>query len=180
MLKNLTKLALLTLLAAFVTQTYAGDGKSFKEIVVIEEPTSLFRDQEIQLDAFFIQTFAGRTEGQTINTGPGGGFAVNGIFARYFGLGVENYWYSNDNHSNYNLGAYGIVRYPIDTINLAPYALIGGGAGFVGNNNYGYGSVGLGFEYRFTENIGTFVDGRWYFGAPDQAGVLRTGLRFAF
>ena len=177
--KNKTMKKLTVLLALLVTSLalQAGDGKSFKETVVT--PTTVFRDVELQVDGFFLQTFAGKTEGQTINTGPGGGFAVNGIFARYFGVGVENAWYSNDNRSNYLLGGYGIFRYPIESLHLAPYALAGGGAGF-GKTNYGYASLGIGVEYRFNSWVGTFVDGRWLLGAPDQAGLLRTGLRLAF
>lgn len=169
----LTTFALLNLCLS----VFAGDGKTFKEICPAD--TSRFRDMELQADGFFLQTFAGKTQGQTINTGPGGGFAINGIFARYFGIGIENAWYSNDNHSNYLLGGYGIMRYPIEPLHLAPYATLGGGAGF-GKTNYGYGSLGLGLEYRLTSYLGTFVDGRWLFGAPDQAGLLRTGIRLAF
>jgi len=172
---------LTTIIAATLalSSAFAGDGKTFKDYKEVETSTSLFRDQELQIDGFFIQTFAGRTNGQEINTGPGGGFAINGIFARYFGLGVENYWSSNDNRGSYTLGGFGILRYPIDSLNIAPYVLVGGGAGF-SKTNYGFGSLGLGAEYRFTKNLGTFVDGRWYYGAPDQAGVLRTGLRYSF
>lgn len=181
-----TTLAAILLGALTLTsnKTQAGEtvysGKTFKEVTIVEN-ASRFRNQEIQLDAFFIQTFAGRTNGQTINTGPGGGFGINGIFARYFGVGIENYWYSNDNQTNYTLGAFGILRYPIDAANLAPYLTIGGGSGWTANNaNYGFGSLGIGLEYRITDNIGTFVDGKWYFGAPDSAGTLRTGVRLAF
>ena len=38
-------------------------------------------------------------------------------------------------------------------------------------------------EYRFTENIGLFVDGRWFYSPELSNGggaIARTGLRFAF
>ena len=45
----------------------------------------------------------------------------------------------------------------------------------------GIGHVGAGLEYRFTENIGLFVDGRWVYSPQIDGGALaRTGLRFAF
>lgn len=172
------KLLAALLIAITGISAYAGDGKTFKN-AFIEDAPSLFRDKELQIDGFFLQTFAGQTSGQTINTGSGGGFAVNAIFCRYLGVGVENAWFSNDNRGDYLLGAYGIVRYPIESLQLAPYALAGGGAGF-GRNNYGYGSLGLGFEHRWTPNLGAFVDGRWFYGAPDQVGALRSGLRVSF
>lgn len=41
--------------------------------------------------------------------------------------------------------------------------------------------VGAGMEYRFTRNVGVFVDARWVL--PDETknyGVARLGMRFAF
>lgn len=158
--------------------SFAGESfKSFKEVVVV--PEGKFRDQEVQLDLFYTQVFGPSTSGYTTNTGPGGGFGVNAFFARYFGLGVSNFWYSNDNVGNYFLSGNAIVRYPIEALSLAPYATVGGGAGF-GNNSNGFGSVGGGLEYRFTPNIGTFVDAKWLFGATDSAAVLQSGLRFSW
>ena len=154
----------------------------YKASKAVAEPEALFfRDQELQLDAFYAQTFGPTASGggQTIHTGPGGGFGVTGIFARYFGLGAENYWAANAGKADYVLGGYGLLRYPIESWKVAPYALIGGGAALTGND-FGFGSLGGGLEYRLTPNVGTFVDTRWYFGAPDNAAVLRTGLRLAF
>ena len=46
----------------------------------------------------------------------------------------------------------------------------------------GYGNVGGGLEYRFTDHIGVFVDGRYFYGNKDFGNVanLRAGMRFAF
>ncbi len=46
----------------------------------------------------------------------------------------------------------------------------------------GYGNVGGGLEYRFTNHIGVFVDGRYFYGNKDFGNVanLRAGMRFAF
>ncbi len=52
------------------------------------------------------------------------------------------------------------VRYPICSLNLAPYAMVGGSGTWNGHGT-GYGNVGAGVEYRFTDNIGVFVDGRY-------------------
>lgn len=174
------RLAYLTIIAAAaLTSAFAGqDYKSFKDVDVDVE-TSKFRDVEFQLDVFYAQMFAAADRGNAINTGPGGGFATNLFFARYFGVGVENLWYSNDSRGDYFLTGKAIVRYPIDSLSLAPYAFVGGGGGF-GLSNVGFGTVGFGAEYRVTDNIGTFVEGRWLFGAPNDAGLLTTGLRFSF
>jgi hypothetical protein len=175
----------LTLAFALIASGFAGtsnpkscpDYKVCKSVV--EAEPLFFRNQELQLDAFYAQTFGPQASGRTINTGPGGGFAVNGIFARYFGLGAENYWAANDGQADYVLGGYGILRYPVESWKVAPYALIGGGAALTGGD-FGFGSLGGGLEYRVTPHVGTFVDTRWYFGAPDNAALLRTGLRLAF
>lgn len=170
----LAALAVFTLTAT----THAGDGKSFKDVLV-EPAASVFADTEFQIDGFFQQTFGPSTQGNTINTGPGGGFGTNAIFARYFGVGVRNAWYSNDGHGDYQLSGFAILRYPMETLKLAPYAMLGGGAGF-GRSDYGYGLLGGGLEYRVSRNIGTFVDSTWLFGAPNNAVNLSTGVRLSF
>ena len=37
-----------------------------------------------------------------------------------------------------------------------------------------------GLEYRFTDHIGVFVDGRYFYGGTGNVGNLRAGMRFAF
>jgi hypothetical protein len=174
----LTALALALSIGA-LPSVIAGPGKSFKKEVIIEEPTPLFRDFEFQIDGFYHQFF--RKPGSAnhlIETGAGGGFAFNYIFFRYFGLGVENFWTANG-PAVYHLGGYGILRYPIESLRLAPYALVGGGAG-LGGTSFGYFNVGGGLEFRITPNIGTFVDSRWYLGNPTNGSDIRAGVRLSF
>jgi len=171
--------AVLTSLA--LTGAYAGSGKTFKEKVTVEPEPELFRDFEYQVDGFYHQFFAKphHADKHIIRNGAGGGFALNYIFYRYFGVGVENYWTSNNNPTSYHLNGYGILRYPIDSLHIAPYGLVGGGAG-LGSFSYGYFNVGGGLEIRFTPNIGTFVDSRWYIGNPANGADLRAGVRLSF
>ena len=177
------KLSLITtviaLSAVALTSATAGSGKTFKESKEVIEPISLFRDTEFQVDAFYHQFFRKPSSADhIIRTGAGGGFAFNYIFARYFGIGVENFWTTNG-PTSYHLGGYAIFRYPIESLRLAPYALVGGGAG-LGNFSYGYANMGGGFEFRITPNIGTFVDSRWYIGNPANGSDIRAGLRLSF
>lgn len=175
------KKLILTLLVAAITVpvAFAGPtGKSFKEPVPFDEPRQYFRDFEFQGDVYYHQFFRKPAEFRSIGTGAGGGFGFNYIFFRYFGVGVENFWTSNSD-AVYHLNGYGILRFPIESIRLAPYGLVGGGAG-LGQTSYGYFNVGGGLEFRITPNIGTFVDSRWYIGDNAAGSDLRAGLRFAF
>jgi hypothetical protein len=167
------KLLLTTSIVALsLFEAFAGDGKSFKEVktVVTPAPPCRFRDMEWQIDGFYSAFFGGS----------GGGFGVNFFFLRYFGIGYEAQWY--DNHGTVEhlpIGGNFFVRYPICSLNLAPYVLVGGGGAW-DHNGTGYGNVGLGLEYRFTDHIGAFVDGRYFYGGTGNVGNLRAGMRFAF
>jgi len=137
--------------------------------------------------------------------GWGGGLGINYFFARYFGVGIEQDLYGRQSGSR-NIGDNGytrwatignlFIRYPICSWNLAPYLMLGGGANY-GNvpkvqtdigtykpAGQGFGHVGGGLEYRFTENIGIFSDARYMFsgvaGLPNNNLMWRYGLRFAF
>ncbi len=175
-------LSLLVAVAAATQVSLAGtESKSFKEKVVVEAETCRFRDMEFQLDAF--ATFAANpefdTHGQTLNTGVGGGTGANFFFARYFGVGIEALWYGNGGSAEHMFIGNFFFRYPICKWNVAPYVMLGGGAGF-DHETVGFGHVGGGIEYRITDHIGIFTDGRYFFGAPNALGVTRLGIRYAF
>lgn len=175
------KLTLTVLLGAFVaaTSAFAGtESKSFKDKVTVIPDECRFRNTEFQLDTFYTGFFG--SHGSQLSTGSGGGFGLNFFFAKYFGIGYEAAWYSNNGTAEHMpLAGNFFLRYPICSLNLAPYALVGGGAAWDGTT-IGYGNVGGGVEYRITKNIGLFVDGRYFYGGSGNVGNLRSGLRFAF
>ncbi len=178
-MKKLSLTLILTTLVA-ATAAFAGtEAKSFKDKVTYEpEPECRFRDMEFQLDMFYTGFFG--SSGSQLSTGSGGGFGLNFFFAKYFGIGYEAAWYDNNGTVEHMpLGGNFMVRYPICAWNLAPYAMVGGGAAWDGTT-IGYGNVGGGVEYRFTNNIGLFVDGRYFYGGSGNVANLRSGLRFAF
>ena len=165
---------------AVVGPAFAGvESKTFKDKVVVE-PTCSFRDTEFQIDTFYSGIVGSRNS--TLQTGSGGGVGLNFFFARYFGIGWEGSLYSNDGRASWmpcngNL----FFRYPICSWNLAPYAMVGGGADFQNNRaTVGYGNVGVGLEYRLTKNVGIFSDGRYFYGGSGNAANIRGGVRFAF
>ena len=192
--------------AITATSVMAGTPVASKEVVAIEDPC-LFRDNELQLDVFGLGDFY--RGGADISGRPawGGGLGLNYFFSRYIGVGLEQSVYGRNSKGN---GAQGndfgytrwatignlFLRYPICSWNLAPYLMVGGGAnygnvggGYVGgtpnkNAGQGFGHVGGGLEYRFTENIGVFSDARYLFsgvtGLNNNQLLWRYGLRFAF
>ena len=109
---------------------------------------------------------------------------MNYFFAKYFGLGIEQdlFGRNDSGSSNYTQwGTFGnaFLRYPICSLNLAPYAVVGGGVVY-GKKTIGGGSVGAGLEYRLTDNIALFGDARWLYTQDDGAVLARTGVKFAF
>ena len=205
--------------AIAATSVMAGTPVASKEVVPVAPPC-LFRDNEVQLDLFGLgdfykgnngNFFFNPAEGRQISGRPawGAGVGLNYIFAKYFGLGIEQSVFGRNSNTvgNTDFANYGytrwqttgnfILRYPICQWNLAPYLLVGGGAqyGNVPNINLGngvryrmagqgFGHVGGGLEYRVTENIGLFSDLRYLFSGVDGLAnnqmQWRYGLRFAF
>jgi hypothetical protein len=185
--------------AVAATSAFAGTMTASKEVAPVEPPC-LFRDNELQIDAFGLGDFYKGANNSNFygnnvrdfsgRPAWGGGLGLNYIFARYFGLGIEQDLYGRGPGGNVNDAAdYGytrwatignfILRYPICQWNLAPYLLIGGGANYGNVPNFataagggnarfrmagqGFGHVGGGLEYRVTENIGLFSDARYLY-----------------
>ena len=175
------KLSLSLVLGAILAtgSAFAGtEAKSFKDKVPLAPEECKFRDMEFQVDAFYTGFFGGR--GSAFSTGSGGGVGLNFFFAKYFGIGYEAAWYSNNGTAEHlPLAGNFFLRYPICSLNLAPYVMVGGGAAWDGDC-LGYGNVGGGLEYRITKNIGIFADGRYFYGGVGNVANLRSGLRIAF
>jgi hypothetical protein len=175
------------------TEAYSGPGKESKQVIT---PTC-FADQEWQADVFGAYSVGnGPTHAGPIRDhGWGGGIAANYFFARYFGVSAEGSWLAG--HENLGSGKSGstqfqsvggnaIFRYPIDSLCLAPYAFVGGGATMDGSK-WAVGDVGVGVEYRIIPNkLGIFTDGRWnYYGDRYEHDtqnnfLIRAGTRWIF
>ncbi len=175
-------IALLTL-AVSITGAFAGTpAKTFKEIVVVEESCK-FRGQELQIDAFTAGAFY--DEGRP---GWGGGLGINYFFNKYVGIGYEQDIVGRErvggSKSYAEWASVGnlFLRYPICSLSLAPYAMVGGGGAYGSGKGYGFGNVGGGLEYRVTDNIGLFSDARYVYSGevPRNAVLGRAGVRFAF
>ncbi|MBJ7327490.1 MAG: hypothetical protein JHC52_09110 [Chthoniobacterales bacterium] len=168
--------ALVTAVAATSAAVAGTEVSSKKTVVAMEEPC-LYRDNELQLDAFGLGGFY-----RSGNPVWGGGIGVNYFFLRYIGLGIEQSVAGGNGSTDWGTFGHLFLRYPF-CWGLSPYAMVGIGKIYGSNPSVGGGDVGGGIEWRFTENIGLFGDARWFY-SPDisnSGGVIaRTGLRFAF
>jgi len=175
-------LTLLALVLATAATSFAGSAVAdSKKVVVAPTEEYLFNAHEWQIDAY-VAGAAGRFNHQKYN-GMGGGLGVSYFFTRYFGIGVDDTLGSlNGDRKTYdNFSGNIIGRIPIESIHLAPYGFAGGGATWGNHATAGNGDVGVGLEYRFTRNIGVFVDSRYLYGSRSLSETLsRAGIRFAF
>ena len=110
----------------------------------------------------------------------GAGLGFNYFFSRNVGFGADAYT-ENAGHSFVdNTSGNLIVRFPFDSVHLAPYVYGGGGYQFDPSGLW-FGQAGGGLEFRFTKQVGLFADGRYVFTDGTQNfGVARLGLRLAF
>ena len=110
----------------------------------------------------------------------GYGAGVNYFFTRNFGLSAEAYT-ENAGHSFVDDAAASLVaRFPFDSIRLAPYGFAGGGYQ-LDPIEQPFAHAGAGLEYRFKNNMGVFLDGRYVFTKDSRDfGLARLGFRFSF
>ena len=180
-------LSLCVLIVVTATVSFAGETVSSKKIVVPAEDCR-FRANELQIDASVVG-HAGIYGGQT-KQGIGGNLGLNYFWSKYFGIGIDNSVGGNQIVGQPGSQAFDrlladlFVRYPICAWNLAPYAMVGGGAYWCGAVSQGQVCVGGGLEYRITSNVGFFADCRWLYGENGSKSLTmampRVGVRFAF
>jgi hypothetical protein len=146
----------------------------------------LYRAPELSLDGFGSVSLGQQTlehiSGDRVRHRArlGAGAGVNFFFLRMLGVGGDAY--TEDTRKNFidKVSGNVIVRFPVLDTGFAPY--IFGGGGYAFDRVPGkFADGGGGFEFRFTQNIGVFIDGRYIFAHHiDNYGVARAGLRIAF
>jgi hypothetical protein len=147
---------------------------------------ALYRQNEASLDIFGSASVGRYTldhiSGERVrqNTRLGLGLGLNYFFTRNLGIGLDAYSENTTGAFVDSASANLIFRMPIGTSGFAPYIMGGGGRQFERPEIW-FGQFGGGFEYRFTPQVGAFLDARWVF--PEETkyyGVARAGLRLAF
>jgi hypothetical protein len=150
------------------------------------DATTLFQANEFSLDLFGSLSVGQETinhishERVEDDGRLGLGLGGNYFFHRNIGLSAdaytENAGHSFVDNSSGNL----VVRFPIDSIHLAPYLFGGGGYQFDPSGLW-FGQAGGGLDFRFTKRVGLFLDARYVFtDGTKNFGVGRFGVRFGF
>ena len=207
-------LILSTVLAA-APVAFAGQEIETKDTKETVPEETVFKDQEFQMGDYAVYEVGnGPTHvGLFRNHAWGDGNEVNYFFMRYIGIGVEYSGtyalespdtnkgrFSNHQVDLEHVGGNLFFRYPIESLHLAPYAYVGGGADF-GDRKWGGPYAGVGFEYRIIQHwlpkivasrIGFFMDARWtylgdrYFPDDNESRgdlnyfTTRAGFRFTY
>jgi hypothetical protein len=168
-----------------VTTTTTTTTRTRTELTLADTP-EMYRAPELSLDGFGSMSIGQQTiahpSGDRIRHDArfGAGAGINFFFLRMVGIGGDVY--SEDTHHNFIDKVSGnlIVRFPVMDTGFAPY--IFGGGGYAFDQVPGkFAQGGAGLEFRFTQNIGIFVDGRYVLAHKiDNYGLGRAGLRIAF
>jgi hypothetical protein len=111
----------------------------------------------------------------------GGGLGVEYFFNQYFGVAGSAQWADPGSGVVHNYSADAVVRYPITSICIAPYAF--GGVGYHTNShNEVIGRAGAGLDVRLWDANGIFADWTYTFpgGDLEDYQLIRFGVKFAF
>lgn len=152
----------------------------------LAEENELYRANELSVDVFGSASLQRHTIDNISrarvqqNTRLGLGAGVNYFFTRNMGISADAY--AEDTHGSVidSTSVSFTYRFPLGQGGFAPYAFGGGGRHFEDVQTW-FAQVGVGVEYRFTPQVGMFLDARGV--VPNETKyytVGRIGVRFAF
>jgi len=150
------------------------------------DQSELYRANEVSLDLFGTASIGKYTidhlSGSRIrhNSTLGAGVGMSYFFTRTIGIAGEAYSENTKHALVDNASSSVVFRFPLGESGFAPYIFGGGGYQFDSAKAW-FAQGGAGLEYRFSPQIGMFLDGRMVL--PDKTkyyGVARLGMRFAF
>jgi len=183
----LTLAAVVSTMLITSTQARAADTNStYASETASNHQGDLYRANELSMDVFGSGSLGEYTIDHPNSTRVrqngrlGAGLGVNYFFTRNIGIGADAYSENTKGTFVDSASANLILRFPLNQTGFAPYVFGGGGYHFEEIRNE-FAQAGGGMEYRFTRQIGIFIDARWVL--PNQTsdyGVARLGMRFAF
>lgn len=141
-----------------------------------ELSVDLFGDYNAQQNKFSTVSASSLKHGKW-----GGGAGVSFFFTKMFGISADTHLEDDSGRLIDNVSGQAVLRFPIDSVHLAPYIFAGGGRDFEFGHNRWFQDAGAGLEFRLNHNTGIFADGRyvWVDKAQDYA-MARAGLRVVF
>lgn len=112
----------------------------------------------------------------------GGGAILEYFFNDWIGIqGTYGIYATNAEHHQFDGSL--VLRYPIRSICIAPYAIVGGG-GSTNSDRSGDWHVGGGIDARIPSSncLGIFADGAYHFAEEGQQDftIVRLGVKFKF
>jgi len=112
----------------------------------------------------------------------GGGALVEYFFTEYVGIQASYGIFATDSEHHEIDGSL-VLRFPIRSVCLAPYLLLGGGIG-TNSNTEGNFFAGAGLEARLdgANCLGVFADGTYHWADDEEEDytIVRLGLKFPF
>jgi hypothetical protein len=108
----------------------------------------------------------------------GGGIGLETYYGKYFGIGVSTHLENIKGTFIDNIATEVTLRYPIQSIHLAPYAV--GSYGYDFDRSEWFQAVGAGAEFRLGKTWGLFADYQWVFRNDSKNGdYIRLGVRIS-
>ncbi len=174
-------LAALGLASAQAGTGYVSYGKAPKAPAPIEVPSlcECFNGNTANVSVFAAGILPQDPDAIGFDDSLGGGIALNYFFTENVGLEGSYTAFGTDSVIHQVSGSL-LLRLPIKSICLAPYAILGGSLHSDGVNQATY-HLGAGVDYRFASCVGIFADGQynWADDTTDYV-TVRGGVRFGF
>ena len=174
------KLTTLLMTLALATSAFAGPVDSSKNakgpVLPPPAPTCGCFGTGLSVDAFGAAIFD--RQGQDAL---GGGVGLNYFVTRNIGFSA-NYSVFATTSEHHEFDGNLILRAPIDSLCIAPYALVGGGYATNGTSGGNY-DVGAGLDIRFNPKscLGVFAEGAYHWAsAGSDYTTVRLGVRVPF
>ncbi len=173
-------LAALGLASAQAGTGYVSYGKAPKAPAPLEVPSlcECFNGNTSNVSVFAAAILP-ETSSNEFDDALGGGIAMNYFFTENVGVEGSYSIFGTDSAVHQVSGSV-ILRLPIKSLCLSPYAFAGGSLHSDGVNQ-GTWHLGGGLDYRFANCLGVFADAQynWADDTSDYT-TVRTGLRFGF
>lgn len=173
-------IASLIMTVALASSAFAGpvtySGKGGKPVQPIAPVGCACFDPGFAIGAFGGAILPGNDEDDAL----GGGVLAEFFFTPYIGIQGSYGLYATDSEHHQFDGSL-VLRYPITSICVAPYLMVGGGFS-TNSDTAGDAHLGGGIEARFEgmNCLGVFADGAYHWDNDGDFTIVRLGVKLPF